>query len=51
MKIKGGGIVGIERKMEQKHRETDKNISQSFQDLSKLMDKVSLGTAFIVFGV
>lgn len=33
------GIVGIERKMEEKRKETDKNISEAFEDLSKLMDK------------
>lgn len=38
-RIKGGGIVGIERKLEQKRQETEKNISVAFQDLSKLMDK------------
>lgn len=37
--IKGGGIVGIERKLEQKRQDTEKNISVSFQDLSKLMEK------------
>lgn len=38
-RIKGGGIIGIERKLEQKRQETEKNISVSFQDLSKLMNK------------
>ncbi|XP_069495384.1 vacuolar protein-sorting-associated protein 36 [Ambystoma mexicanum] len=33
------GIVGIERKLEEKRKETDKNISEAFEDLSKLMDK------------
>uniref|UniRef100_A0A8C1KQD7 Vacuolar protein-sorting-associated protein 36 n=1 Tax=Cyprinus carpio TaxID=7962 RepID=A0A8C1KQD7_CYPCA len=35
------GIVGIERKLEEKRKETDKNISEAFEDLSKLMEKVS----------
>uniref|UniRef100_A0A7N8YKJ7 Vacuolar protein-sorting-associated protein 36 n=1 Tax=Mastacembelus armatus TaxID=205130 RepID=A0A7N8YKJ7_9TELE len=34
------GIVGIERKIEEKRKETDKNISEAFEDLSKLMVKV-----------
>uniref|UniRef100_A0A4W5RDX1 Vacuolar protein-sorting-associated protein 36 n=1 Tax=Hucho hucho TaxID=62062 RepID=A0A4W5RDX1_9TELE len=34
------GIVGIERKIEQRRKETDKNISEAFEDLSKLMVKV-----------
>uniref|UniRef100_A0A8C9Z8Q8 Vacuolar protein-sorting-associated protein 36 n=1 Tax=Sander lucioperca TaxID=283035 RepID=A0A8C9Z8Q8_SANLU len=29
------GIVGIERKIEEKRKETDKNISEAFEDLSK----------------
>uniref|UniRef100_A0A673AT63 Vacuolar protein-sorting-associated protein 36 n=1 Tax=Sphaeramia orbicularis TaxID=375764 RepID=A0A673AT63_9TELE len=33
------GIVGIERKIEEKRKETDKNISEAFEDLSKLMVK------------
>lgn len=33
------GIVGIERSIQQKNKDTDKSISQSFQDLKKLMDK------------
>ncbi|CAH1778287.1 unnamed protein product [Owenia fusiformis] len=33
------GIVGIERKIQQKHETTDKNISVAFEDLSKLMVK------------
>ncbi|KAI2659837.1 Vacuolar protein-sorting-associated protein 36 [Labeo rohita] len=33
------GIVGIERKLEEKRKETDKNISEAFEDLSKLMEK------------
>ncbi|KAF0038391.1 hypothetical protein F2P81_008875 [Scophthalmus maximus] len=33
------GIIGIERKIEQKRKETDKNISEAFEDLSKLMVK------------
>ncbi|CAG9856613.1 unnamed protein product [Phyllotreta striolata] len=31
------GIVGIERSIQQKHKETDESISHAFQDLSKLM--------------
>jgi len=34
------GIVGIERSIQQKHKQTDTSINQSFQDLKKLMDKV-----------
>jgi hypothetical protein len=34
------GIVGIERSLQQKHKETDSSINQSFQDLKKLMEKV-----------
>uniref|UniRef100_A0AAY4AB48 Vacuolar protein-sorting-associated protein 36 n=1 Tax=Denticeps clupeoides TaxID=299321 RepID=A0AAY4AB48_9TELE len=33
------GIVGIERKLEEKRKETDKNISEAFEDLNKLMVK------------
>lgn len=33
------GIVGIERKLEEKRKETDKSISEAFEDLSKLMVK------------
>uniref|UniRef100_A0A3B4Z9U3 Vacuolar protein-sorting-associated protein 36 n=1 Tax=Stegastes partitus TaxID=144197 RepID=A0A3B4Z9U3_9TELE len=33
------GIVGIERKIEEKRKEMDKNISEAFEDLSKLMVK------------
>lgn len=33
------GIVGIERSLEQRNKETSKNISHAFEDLSKLMDK------------
>uniref|UniRef100_A0AAY5KD90 Vacuolar protein-sorting-associated protein 36 n=1 Tax=Esox lucius TaxID=8010 RepID=A0AAY5KD90_ESOLU len=33
------GIVGIERKIEERRKETDKNISEAFEDLSKLMVK------------
>lgn len=36
------GIVGIERNLQQKHQATDKSISQAFEDLSKLMEKVSV---------
>lgn len=38
-RIKGAGIVGIERKIQQKHNEASQNISVAFQDLTKLMDK------------
>lgn len=33
------GIVGIERKIEERRKEMDKNISEAFEDLSKLMVK------------
>uniref|UniRef100_A0AAZ3RKB2 Vacuolar protein-sorting-associated protein 36 n=1 Tax=Oncorhynchus tshawytscha TaxID=74940 RepID=A0AAZ3RKB2_ONCTS len=33
------GIVGIERKIEERRKETEKNISEAFEDLSKLMVK------------
>lgn len=33
------GIMGIERTIQQTHANTDKNISQAFQDLTKLMEK------------
>ncbi|CAH1257735.1 VPS36 [Branchiostoma lanceolatum] len=33
------GIVGIERKLEQKRKETDQTISVAFEDLSNLMEK------------
>ncbi|XP_059143919.1 vacuolar protein-sorting-associated protein 36-like [Physella acuta] len=33
------GIVGIERSIQQKNKETNKNISQAFQDLRNLMEK------------
>uniref|UniRef100_T1JJG0 Vacuolar protein-sorting-associated protein 36 n=1 Tax=Strigamia maritima TaxID=126957 RepID=T1JJG0_STRMM len=32
------GIVGIERKLQEKQKETDHNISKAFEDLSKLID-------------
>uniref|UniRef100_A0A8B9PWA9 Vacuolar protein-sorting-associated protein 36 n=1 Tax=Apteryx owenii TaxID=8824 RepID=A0A8B9PWA9_APTOW len=38
-RIRAAGIVGIERKLEEKRKETDKNISEAFEDLSKLMEK------------
>ncbi|XP_072259794.1 vacuolar protein-sorting-associated protein 36 [Pyxicephalus adspersus] len=38
-RIKAAGIVSIERKLEEKRKETDKNISEAFEDLSKLMEK------------
>ena len=34
------GIGGIEKTLAEKHRDTDKNISAAFEDLSKLMEKV-----------
>uniref|UniRef100_UPI00358FE569 vacuolar protein-sorting-associated protein 36 n=1 Tax=Myxine glutinosa TaxID=7769 RepID=UPI00358FE569 len=37
--VKAVGIVGIERKLEEKRKETDKHISEAFEDLSKLMEK------------
>lgn len=33
------GIVGIERSIQQKNKETNKNITQAFQDLRNLMEK------------
>ncbi|ELU13615.1 hypothetical protein CAPTEDRAFT_176734 [Capitella teleta] len=33
------GIGGIEERLQQKHKDTDKDITQAFQDLSKLMNK------------
>ncbi|KAM8834630.1 vacuolar protein-sorting-associated protein 36 [Synchiropus picturatus] len=38
-KSRAVGIVGIERKIEERRKETDKNISEAFEDLSKLMVK------------
>ncbi|CAG00472.1 unnamed protein product, partial [Tetraodon nigroviridis] len=38
-RIRAVGIVGIERKIEERRKETDKNISEAFEDLSKLMVK------------
>jgi len=32
--------MGIERSLKQRQKDTDKNISVAFADLSKLMDKV-----------
>merc|ERR1712113_524027 len=34
-----GGIVGIERKLEQQSRETDESINRAFKDLDALMEK------------
>lgn len=34
--------MGIERTIQQTHANTDKNISQAFQDLTKLMEKVCI---------
>lgn len=43
------GIVGIERSLQEKHRQTDESITKAFQDLSKLMtmakDMVGLSRA------
>ena len=36
------GIAGIEKNLQKKSQETDKTISQSFEDLSKLMEKVEI---------
>ena len=36
------GISGIERSIQQRNQTIDKNISQAFEDLSKLMDKVAV---------
>ncbi|XP_060064336.1 vacuolar protein-sorting-associated protein 36-like [Ylistrum balloti] len=33
------GIMGIERSLKQKQKDTDKDISKAFEDLSKLMEK------------
>ncbi|CAG5120941.1 unnamed protein product [Candidula unifasciata] len=33
------GIVGIERSIQQRNKETNKNVSQAFHDLKNLMDK------------
>uniref|UniRef100_H3A9N9 Vacuolar protein-sorting-associated protein 36 n=2 Tax=Latimeria chalumnae TaxID=7897 RepID=H3A9N9_LATCH len=38
-RVRAVGIVGIERKLEEKRKETDKNISEAFEDLGKLMEK------------
>jgi len=34
------GIVGIERGIEKKQRETDRQVSQAFKDLDALIEKV-----------
>ena len=33
------GIGGIERRIQEQHLETDRNISEAFRDLSRLMSK------------
>lgn len=33
------GIVGIERSIEEQHRQTDESITVAFKDLKKLMEK------------
>ncbi|EHB18056.1 Vacuolar protein-sorting-associated protein 36 [Heterocephalus glaber] len=38
-RVRAVGIVGIERKLEEKRKETDKNISEAFEDISKFMIK------------
>ncbi|CAK8672368.1 vacuolar protein-sorting-associated protein 36-like [Clavelina lepadiformis] len=38
-RTRAAGIVGIERKIEEKQKKTDQNISVAFQDLTKLMEK------------
>jgi len=43
------GISGIERSMQQRSHVIDKNISQAFEDLSKLMDKVSVTKLFLLY--
>ena len=35
------GIVGIERGIEKKQRETDRQVNVAFKDLDALIDKVS----------
>ncbi|XP_013409912.1 vacuolar protein-sorting-associated protein 36 [Lingula anatina] len=37
--VRAAGIVGIERNIQQKHKETDQNISVAFEDLNKLIAK------------
>ena len=41
------GIVGIERSIEKKQKETDQQVSQAFKDLDALIDKVSLQAVYI----
>lgn len=36
--VRASGIVGIERKLQAKQKETDLNISKAFEDLSQLID-------------
>lgn len=50
------GIVGIERSLEKKNMEMNRNISRAFEDLNRLMEKVcilnigvSFDTGFIFF--
>ncbi|XP_072900075.1 vacuolar protein-sorting-associated protein 36 [Hemitrygon akajei] len=38
-RVRAVGIVGIERKLEERRKETDKNITEAFEDLDKLMKK------------
>ena len=40
------GIVGIERSIEKKQKETDQQVSQAFKDLDALIDKVSLQAVY-----
>nr|XP_032835620.1 vacuolar protein-sorting-associated protein 36 isoform X3 [Petromyzon marinus] len=39
VRARGAGIVSIERKLEEKRKETEKHISEAFEDLGKLMEK------------
>lgn len=40
--------MGIERTIQQTHANTDKNISQAFQDLTKLMEKVCINYSLFI---
>lgn len=42
------GIGGIERKLQEKSKQVDKNISVAFEDLGKLMEKVLITFLFIL---
>ena len=43
------GIVGIERNIEKKQRQTGQQVSQAFKDLDALINKVSLHTTAVYF--